>query len=149
MADGQWALRAASTSPQKRAPPAFSFSLDVGLWYELLMQPQSDDSELLERVDRNFLRVNRLFGRMRFLLAPTVEQCLIMVGQLEAEFGGERRAVAFIGPSLISVRSWKRRKRMSIPSRRLVWLVWALVLHPETLQGPGDLVTWGRTCWRA
>jgi hypothetical protein len=35
---------------------------------------------------------------------------------------------------------------MSIPSRRLVWVIWARVLHPETIQRLGDLVTWGKFC---
>ena len=81
---------------------------------------------------------------MRFLFAPTVEQCLGMLAELEREIGGERRAAAVIGPSLVTLRSWKRRKRMSIPSRRLVWLVWALLLHPDRIENVDDLITWGR-----
>src|SRR5258708_4425835 len=86
----------------------------------------------------------RSLGGMRFRFAPNVEQCLTMLAELETGLGGERDAAHVVGPSIITVRCWKRRKRMSVPARRLVWLVWALVLHPETVQTVGDLVTWGR-----
>jgi len=78
------------------------------------------------------------------MLAPSIEQCLGMFGEIENEVGGERQAAAVVGPSLITVRSWKRRKSMSVPSRRLVWLVWVLLLHPKHIRSLDDLVTWGR-----
>ena len=88
--------------------------------------------------------IRRSLGRFRFLLAPTVDQCLRMVEDLEREFGGERAAAEIIGPSVITVRAWKRRRKMSVPSRRLVWLIWALTLQPEQIQSVNDLVIWGR-----
>ena len=102
------------------------------------------DAQALDRACRVFASIRRFWGRFRFMFAPTVEQCLCMVEDLEREFGGERAAAEIIGPSIITVRAWKRRRRMSVPSRRLVWLVWAMVLHPEQIQSVNDLVTWGR-----
>ena len=102
------------------------------------------DSRALDRADRVLVGVRRLLGRFRFMFAPTVEQCLRMVEDLERRFGGERAAAEIIGPSVITVRAWKRRRKMSVPSRRLVWLIWALTLHPERIQSVDDLVTWGR-----
>ena len=67
-----------------------------------------------------------------------------MVRDLESEFGGERAAAEVLGPSIITVRAWKRRRTMSVPSRRLVWLIWALTLHPEQVQSVDGLLTWGR-----
>ena|ERR1035441_1674103 len=102
------------------------------------------DSRALDRAERVFAGLRRLLGRFRFMFAPTVEQCLRMVEDLERRFGGERAAAEIIGPSVITVRAWKRRRKMSVPSRRLVWLIWALTLHPERIQSVHDLVTWGR-----
>ena len=102
------------------------------------------DLKGLVRACRVFASVRRLLGRFRFIFAPTVDQCLRMVEDLEREFGGERVAAEIIGPSVITVRAWKRRRKMSVPSRRLVWLIWSLTLHPEQIQSVNDLVTWGR-----
>src|ERR1035441_6087569 len=84
------------------------------------------DSRALDRADRVLVGVRRLLGRFRFMFAPTVEQCLRMVEDLERRFGGERAAAEIIGPSVITVRAWKRRRKMSVPSRRLVWLIWGV-----------------------
>ena len=114
------------------------------------LQSPEDDSDFSElarigdRIGRVVARTRRNAGRARFLFAPTVAQCLRMVGDLEKGFGGERAAAEIIGPSVITVQSWKRRRTMSVPSRRLVWLIWALTLHPERIQSVDDLVTWGR-----
>ena len=67
-----------------------------------------------------------------------------MLDELEAAFGGERRTAQVIGPSIITIRSWKRRRRMSVPARRIVWLTWAVTLHSEEIQTVDDLVTWGK-----
>jgi hypothetical protein len=40
---------------------------------------------------------------------------------------------------------WREGRRLSSgSSRRLIWLTWALCLHPERLKTDFDLVTWGR-----
>ena len=102
------------------------------------------DLQRLVRAWRLFAGVRRLLGRFRFMFAPTIEQCLHMVEDLEKEFGRERAAAEVLGPSVITVRAWKRRRKMSVPSRRLVWLILALTLHPEQLQSVPDPVAWGR-----
>jgi hypothetical protein len=109
------------------------------------------DHHELEQVCRASARIRRVMhgfrrslGRFRFIFAPTIEQSLRMVEDLEKEFGGERAAAEVLGPSVITVRAWKRRRKMSVPSRRLVWLIWALTLHPEQVQSVDDLLTWGR-----
>jgi hypothetical protein len=81
---------------------------------------------------------------LRWLFAPTMDECLAMLRDLEAAYGGQRRAAEIVGVSVITLQSWKRRKTMSIPSRRLVWFIWAFLLHPERVQDEFDLVTWGR-----
>ena len=93
------------------------------------------------RMHRHF---SRLLGSSRFMFAPKVDQCLTMLDELEAAFGGERRTAQVIGPSIITIRSWKRRRRMSVPARRIVWLTWAVTLHSEEIQTVDDLVTWGK-----
>jgi len=114
----------------------------------MFMVPQSPeaapDLKGFVRACRVFASFRRVLGRFRFIFAPTVDQCLCMVEDLERKFGGERAAAEIIGPSIITVRAWKHRRKMSVPSRRLVWLIWALTLHPERIQSVEDLVTWGR-----
>lgn len=105
-----------------------------------------DPVAILEKTERRWKSWNRRLGRMRFLCAPRVGRCLAMLTELEAYLGDERRLAAVVGPSLVTLRSWRRRKTMSIPSRRLVWLTWAILLHPDMVQTPNDLVVWGK--WR-
>ena len=97
----------------------------------------------IARLARCSRRLRRVCGRMRFLFAPTTAECLVMIAEIEALFGGERWAAMVIGPSLITLRSWKRRGTMSVPSRRLVWLVWVLLLHPERVRNLPQLILWG------
>lgn len=110
------------------------------------MRSDKDEAlRILARTVRREQRTRRYFARVRFLFAPGVEKCLAMLAQLEDYFGSERRAAAVIGPSLITLRSWKRRKTMSVPSRRLVWLVWAIVLHREQIETVDDLIAGNRS----
>lgn len=81
---------------------------------------------------------------LRFLLMPSVGECVAMLRDLEAAFGGERGAAEVTGVSVITLRSWKNRQTMSIPSRRCVWLHYVLLFEPETIQSVFDLATWGR-----
>jgi hypothetical protein len=102
------------------------------------------DAEWLNCAGKLLTKLCRTLGRRRFVFALTADECLSRLGELEAAPGGQRAAAEVLGPSLTTMRAWKRRRRMSVPSRRLIWLVWALCLHPETIQDLTDLVTWGK-----
>lgn len=81
---------------------------------------------------------------LRFLFMPSVDECCDMVRELETAFGNERNTAVLMGVSVITLRSWKNRRAISVPSRRAVWLIWVLLLHPERIETAFDLVTWGR-----
>ena len=55
------------------------------------------DLQGLVRAWRLSAGVRRLLGRFRFMFAPTIEQCLHMVEDLEKEFGRERAAAEVLG----------------------------------------------------
>jgi hypothetical protein len=67
-----------------------------------------------------------------------------MLRDLETAFGGERGAAEVTGVSVITLRSWKHRQTVSIPSRRVIWHHWALLLNPDTIQTVFDFAAWGR-----
>lgn len=56
---------------------------------------------------------------------------------------GQRRAAVVLGVPAVTVRTWVRRGLQAEASRRLVWLTWTLLFHPEHLPGLLDLVLWG------
>ncbi len=50
-----------------------------------------------------------------------------------------------LGVPFLTVDYWRRGIRSpSDGARRMIWLVWCLVLHPARLQSVFDLATWGR-----
>ena len=67
-----------------------------------------------------------------------------MVTDLEKVLGDERSVAYVLGSSLIALTSWRRRGRMSMPARKLVWITWALVCSPESIQSVEHLIVWGR-----
>ena len=40
--------------------------------------------------------------------------------------------------------AWDQGKPPGFGSRRAVWLIWCLCLHPEKMQTAFDIVTWGK-----
>lgn len=66
-----------------------------------------------------------------------------MLRDLSAGLGRDGCAVV-LGVSGITIRSWLRVGKFSAVSKRMIWLTWCLVFHPDRLQSIGELVTWGR-----
>lgn len=68
-----------------------------------------------------------------------------MVRDVRAACRMDRDAAAFLGVSVGTLRRWLICGRVGDRAARAsVWLRWALLLHPETVQTAFDLVTWGR-----
>lgn len=76
---------------------------------------------------------------------PPVHHVLSMLRELREWAGSERECACILGLPVLTVRNWLvgRRKPQDIPSRRVVWLTWALVLHPDQCQTKHDLIFWG------
>jgi hypothetical protein len=80
----------------------------------------------------------------RFALAPDKASLLDYLSELVDAFGN-RGAAARLGVSGVTVYAWREGRGLSSgSSRRLIWLTWALCLHPDRLKTDFDLVTWGR-----
>jgi hypothetical protein len=58
---------------------------------------------------------------------------------------GQREAAFLCGVPCITFNRWLQGANLQyFASRRVIWLHWALLLHPELIQSGFDLVTWGR-----
>lgn len=80
----------------------------------------------------------------RWLLVPTDAIFQRQLAEIAQFAGTEARAAALLRLSVRTVRNLLAGKTPSMPSRSLVWLTWALLLHPEQAQTVFDLVCWGR-----
>ena len=49
-----------------------------------------------------------------------------------------------LGVPCMTLAKWRMKAPPSWSARRLVWLTWTLLLHPERLRTLFDLVTWSR-----
>lgn len=79
-----------------------------------------------------------------FMTRPGMEEFHAMLRELAGEFGWHHTA-ALLGISVLTMDSWRRRKNgPCASSQKLVWLTWALLLHPDHLSNAFDLATWGR-----
>ncbi len=65
-----------------------------------------------------------------------------MVRELHGLLGAKLPAV--LGIPVRTVELWRSGRCMPGISVRLVWLLWALLLHPERCATVADLITWGR-----
>ena len=81
---------------------------------------------------------------MVFVLRPSDAEFDTMLAQLGQVFPG-RDLASVLGISILTLDGWRKRKNgPCAASRKLVWLLWALFLHPGRVQTVFDLVTWGR-----
>lgn len=80
-----------------------------------------------------------------YLLRPTLEELNSMIVELSAAVGGTNRLSRMAGIPARTLVAWRDRGRVpSEPARRCVWLLWALLLHPERCRTLYDVATWGR-----
>ena len=77
-------------------------------------------------------------------LAPTLAEFRAMLADLHRVFPGAQLSNV-LGVPFRTCNAWRLGIRTpSDAARRMVWLVWCLVLHPARLATVFDLVTWGR-----
>ena len=68
-----------------------------------------------------------------------------MLRDLRGPFPACRQLADLLGIPVATLRRCEMVERDPNKSaRRLVWLLWCMVLHPDRLQTCFDLVTWGR-----
>jgi hypothetical protein len=92
---------------------------------------------------KSMIRRFAAFRNPRSLFMPSVDKCLAMLQELEAFCGSERLTADVLGVPVLTMRAWKKRRKMSIPARRVVWLITTLMLHRERIETGLDLLTWG------
>ncbi len=89
-------------------------------------------------MDRHYTR------SLAFLLRPTDEEFHAMLAEL-GETVGKRRLSSVLGISILTLDGWRKGKNgPSAGARKLVWLIWALIFHPEKLRSVFHVMTWGR-----
>lgn len=89
------------------------------------------------------IRSNPFLPRLGFLLQPSDEKFHSMLAELAALLGWRGTATA-LGISIRTLDSWRKGKNgPSAGARKLVWLIWSLVFHPENFRSLLDVVTWG------
>jgi hypothetical protein len=82
--------------------------------------------------------------KLVFVLRPSNLEFDSMLGQLGQLFPGNNLA-SVLGISTLTLDGWRKCKNgPCAASRKLVWLLWALFLHPEQVRTVFDVATWGR-----
>lgn len=84
-----------------------------------------------------------------FRLQPNASECRAMLGELIERLGGTVQARNAMGVSGVTLRHWLRGSREpSDAGKRVIWLTWALLLHPERCRTLHHMITWGRYATR-
>lgn len=65
-----------------------------------------------------------------------------MIVELHGVFGRDLSCI--LGVPMLTTLDWLRGRVGSAAPRRVIWLCWALLLHPDQCETVFDLVTWGR-----
>ena len=90
------------------------------------------------------LGMDRFIPRLAFVLQPNDEQFNSMLAELAGVMGW-RGVASVLGISIRTLDSWRKGENgPSAGARKLVWLVWTLVFHPEKLRSLFDVATWGK-----
>lgn len=101
------------------------------------------------RLDRD-----KLLARFSVRLTPTWSECLRMLWELRSAVGGVGlwRLFALLGVPACVGRCWlearrsEEHKRQAVQStRRLIWLLWALICRPGSISTVWHITTCGRT----
>ena len=83
---------------------------------------------------------------LAFRLQPTAKQCRSMLLEILRALQWDRHdTAATLGVSFMTLKSWIEGARTPTDAaRKLIWMTWALLLHPELLRTVWHIVTWGR-----
>ena len=80
---------------------------------------------------------------VRHWCMPREAECVTMLRELVQRFG-QFDTAALLGVPCLTLGAWLGGKCSVSAARRVIWLHWALLLHPEHCQTAFDLITWGR-----
>ena len=90
-------------------------------------------------------RLHKDWRRIAFALAPSNDELRSMVQRLQRKFG-ERTTADLLGVSALTLRDWTNgRWRPCGASPKAIWLVHALIFHPETVDSLQAIACWGRS----
>lgn len=86
-----------------------------------------------------------LWERGCYLLRPADVEVSTMLQELCAAMGGTRELAAACGIPRLTLDKWLDGTRSPTgAARKAIWLLWALLLHPERCTSLFDVWTWGR-----
>jgi hypothetical protein len=109
-----------------------------GMWGENMPSGPSPSSESFQK------------SSVWLAASPLEEDCRILARRMERTFGIRGFAFLLAVPQKVALR-WcapistsARRGRMLPRNRRLIWLLYAVLMHPELLRSPLDILTGGR-----
>jgi hypothetical protein len=89
-------------------------------------------------------RLHKDWRRIAFALAPSNGELRSMVQRLQSKFGN-RTTADLLGVSALTLRDWSNgRWRPCGASPKAIWLVHALIFHPETVDSLQAIACWGR-----
>ncbi len=85
------------------------------------------------------------WGAAYVLLQPTAEDIRAMLAELYAAIGNRRGLSYVTGIPALTLDDWRYGRRTpDTAGKRVVWLLWAMLLHPERCRTLTDLASWGR-----
>lgn len=85
------------------------------------------------------------YAVLSWQLAPTDEEIRSMINQLTRALGSMGNVSTVLTTPQRTLTCWLSGKRKpNDAARKLIWVVYALLLQPQSLRTLGDLLTWGR-----
>lgn len=88
---------------------------------------------------------SELWRKVGLMVQPTDAEFIAMLDDLNALVGADGRVADLLRVSVRTLHGWREeRHHPETAAKSLVWLTWALCLHPERCQDLLDLATWGR-----
>lgn len=89
-------------------------------------------------------KLSPAWAKPGYALQPSDREFLAMLSDLR-RLVGSHSLPELLGLPVQTVVSWQNGQRLPAShGRRLVWLTWALLLHPDRIGTAFDLATWGR-----
>lgn len=94
-------------------------------------------------VSKQFGPFDSRWRPLHLACVPDSSEVAPMLRELEVVYG-RRSLGSVLGVCGMTARAWLDHGANSLPARRVVWLTWTMLLHPDKLRSGWDWVTWGR-----